>query len=299
MLDYNFSRRLKTKFWQGENFCSKNLFMYKLRLTLSCILFWVLSSSCNHQGEKNTELILAGGLPDSVASGKKLFEATCVRCHGMDGSGITGPSLTRPKLLHAPDLASFTAVVEQGIAGTGMPSNWAISDTDCIHLYSYVSYLKNQGRETPQGDALAGRKVYERANCASCHVMNGQGNSFGPDLSSIGSSRNAAYLRQAIFDPGAKLPESTDMDNGYGFSLYLPVRIITAEGKTVTGIRVNEDTYTIQVKDLANKYYSFEKDKLKSLEKEYGQSLMPSFKNSLSKDELNNLIAFLYKSGNQ
>jgi len=45
--------------------------------------------------------------------------------------------------------------------------------------------------------------------------MNGQGNSVGPELTDISASRNLSYLRQAIIDPGATLPESTDIDNGY------------------------------------------------------------------------------------
>jgi len=259
----------------------------------------IVSASCNHDVKKDTTSNSQAGLSDSIAEGKKLFEATCVRCHGMDGSGLTGPSLKKAKLKHAPDIVSFTSVVEQGIAGTGMPSNWAFTDGDCHQLYAYVNYLKNQGRETPEGDAAAGNLVYKNAGCAKCHTTNGEGNSFGPDLSEIGFSRNPSYLRQSIIDPGATLPESTDLDNGYGFSLYLPVKIVEADGKTIIGLRVNEDTYTIQVRDAGNNFYSFDKTQLKSLEKQYGQSLMPSYKNVLSSQELNNLVAFLFKSGNQ
>jgi cytochrome c oxidase cbb3-type subunit III len=272
--------------------------MRKICQWLSCIFILLLSASCNPDVKKNT-VADKGNLPDSVAEGKNLFEASCVRCHGMDGSGLTGPSLKKPKLKHAPDIAAFTSVVEQGIAGTGMPSNWSFSDAECHKLYAYIGYLKNQGRETPEGDSAAGSLVYKSAGCANCHMMNGQGSGFGPDLSGIGFSRNPAYLRQSVIDPAATLPESTDPDNGYGFSLYLPVKIITADGKEITGLRVNEDTYTIQVKDSANNFYSFDKNQLRSLEKEYGHSLMPSFKNKLSDGEVNNLVAFLFKSGNQ
>jgi cytochrome c oxidase cbb3-type subunit III len=180
-----------------------------------------------------------------------------------------------------------------------MPANWAFADSECHQLYAYINYLKNQGKETPKGDTAAGKLVYTKSGCVSCHMMNGQGNSFGPDLSQIGASRNAAYLREAIIDPGATLPESTDPDNGYGFSLYLPVKIITVEGKEITGLRVNEDTYTIQIKDVSNNYYSFNKEQLRSVEKEYGQSLMPSFKTTLTNKEIENIVAYLYKSGNQ
>jgi cytochrome c oxidase cbb3-type subunit III len=273
--------------------------MYKISQCLFSVLVWILIASCNSQAKKELSTNNTNDLSDSAKEGKIIFEAGCVRCHGMDASGLTGPSLRKPKLKHATDVAAFTSVVEQGIAGTGMPSNWSVTDAECRQIYAYLSYLKNQGRETASGDSAAGSLVYMNAACSKCHMMKGQGNGFGPDLSAIGFSRNPAYLRQSILDPGATLPESTDIDNGYGFSLYLPVKIVTAEGKEITGVRMNEDTYTIQIKDLENHYYSFYKNQLRSLEKLYGQSLMPSFKNTLSDQEVNNLVAFLFKTGDQ
>lgn len=238
-------------------------------------------------------------MPDSFLAGKKIFENNCVRCHGMDASGLTGPSLRRQRLLHAPDLASFTAVVENGIAGTGMPANWSVSASECHQLYIYINSLKGKNREVVSGDSAAGKLVYLKTGCANCHMVNGSGNSIGPDLSEIGAIRNAAYLRQALIDPGAALPESTDPDNGYGFSLYLPVKVVTKEGKEITGLRINEDTYTIQLKDISNNYYSFYKDSLLSIDKEFGQSLMPSFKTTLSNTEIDNLVSYLHNLGNQ
>ncbi|CAN5801325.1 hypothetical protein BH10BAC2_BH10BAC2_40920 [soil metagenome] len=273
--------------------------MHIIRQLLLYAFLFIACTACNIHDQQNETPSVAANLPDSVAAGKILFEAACVRCHGMDASGLTGPSLKRPKLKHVNDIASFINVVEFGIIGTGMPSNWAISDSDCHQLYAYINYLKNQGKETPKGDSAAGSKVYASAGCASCHIMHGEGNSIGPELSEIGASRNAAYLKQAIIDPAIALPESTDIDNGYGFSLYLPIKITTNDGAEIMGLRINEDTYTIQLKDAANNYYSFNKEELKSVEKQYGQSLMPSFKNKLSAKEIENLVAFLYKSGNQ
>jgi cytochrome c oxidase cbb3-type subunit III len=238
-------------------------------------------------------------LPDTALVGKKIFENNCVRCHGMDASGLTGPSLRKAKLRHAPDLASFTAVVEQGIPGTGMPSNWSYSDSECHQIYSYLRWLRTSDQDNADGDSAAGKLVYGNAGCQKCHTINGTGIGIGPDLSEIGTSRNSSYLKQALIDPGAALPESTDPDNGYGFSLYLPVKIITADGKEINGLRINEDTYTIQVRDLGNNVYSFNKDQVKSIEKKLGQSLMPSFKSALTETEINNLVAYLHNLGNQ
>ena len=82
-----------------------------------------------------------------------------------------------------------------------MPGNWVFADEDCSQLYAYINYLKNKGTEVPKGDTAAGRIIYMKQACMTCHLMNGHGTGIGPDLSEIGASRNAAYLRQAILDP--------------------------------------------------------------------------------------------------
>jgi putative heme-binding domain-containing protein len=180
-----------------------------------------------------------------------------------------------------------------------MPGNWVLDEKDCHQLYAYINSLKNQGKEEISGDPVAGENIFIVSGCASCHIVKGTGSSIGPELTQIGAGRNAAYLRQSILEPGAALPESTDPDNGYGFSLYLPVKLKTADGKEISGLRMNEDTYTIQLKDISNHYYSFEKDKLVSFEKMYGTSLMPDYKNKLTGKQVEDLVAYLSKLGNQ
>src|SRR5262245_34827647 len=44
--------------------------------------------------------------------------------------------------------------------------------------------------ELPPGDAVRGKAIFEgtKANCQSCHRVNGVGSLFGPDLSTIGAA---------------------------------------------------------------------------------------------------------------
>ena len=59
--------------------------------------------------------------------------------------------------------------------------------------------------------------------CIACHKVAGQGGEIGPDLSSIGASRDREYLRRSILNPGADVAEGYPpgmMPPNYGDQLY-------------------------------------------------------------------------------
>jgi putative heme-binding domain-containing protein len=145
------------------------------------------------------------------------------------------------------------------------------------------------------GDAAHGRSVFNgKGGCTTCHIVAGQGGSIGPDLSDIGVARGPAYLRDALLRPGAAPPTAASVSSGMGnYARFVPVHVVTSDGTEVIGERINEDTFTIQVRDAQNRFYSFDKSTLRSLDKQFGRSLMPSFANALSASELDDLIAYL------
>ncbi len=58
-------------------------------------------------------------------------------------------------------------------------------------------------------------------------------------------------------------------------------------------MRVNEDTFTIQLRDASGRFYSFRKSDLTNLKKQPNVSLMPSYDSKLTPAELDDLIAYL------
>jgi len=72
--------------------------------------------------------------------------------------------------------------------------------------------------------------------------------------------------------------------------------VLTAQkwlGREVRGVRINEDPFTIQLRDTTNQFHSYRKSDLKQLDKEFGKSLMPSFRGRITDAELNDLVAYL------
>jgi cytochrome c oxidase cbb3-type subunit 3 len=226
--------------------------------------------------------------PDEVARGQKIYMVHCARCHGMLGRGGVGPSLARPVLTQAPDLKSLVGLIENGIPGTAMPPSWMLPDNDRQAVAAFVQTL-GLATETPvDGDSGRGRELFAKAACAQCHTVDGRGGVKGPDLSEVGDRRGAAHLRQMLTEPGAEKSKAAD-----GYTEFLPVRITLLNGTSVEGLRMNEDGFTIQLRDLEDRIHSFRKAEIKEVKKSFGQSIMPSFAAVFSPAELDDVVAYL------
>ena len=228
-----------------------------------------------------------------IEGGKQLFQGMCVQCHGAGGAGGEAPSLNRAKLNHAPDDAALADVISNGIPNTAMPRIRRFTENELRQLVAYVRSVGKVVEFRIPGDAKRGAAIYKNLACSSCHIVAGEGGNLGPDLTEIGLMRGAVYLREAIVDPGSSLPKGTLAVPSRGYAEYLPVRIVTREGGEVRGIRVNEDAFTIQVRDAAGKFYSLRKSELELLDKQTGMSMMPSLASRLTAPQLADLVAYL------
>lgn len=228
-----------------------------------------------------------------VEAGRKLFRDLCSNCHGHEGAGAMAPSLQRPRLTYAPDEATLRVVIADGIGGRGMPRVRRWSEKELRELVAYVQWLGAVPATPLPGDPAKGREVFNRVGCATCHVVNGQGGTLGPELTAIGRMRGPDYLREAIVNPGATLPKGTLPVPGRGYDEYLPVVAVTRAGKEIKGVRLNEDLMTIQIRDEQSQFHSLRKSELTRLDKLTGTSLMPNLSAQLAPGELDHLIAYL------
>jgi cytochrome c oxidase cbb3-type subunit 3 len=163
-----------------------------------------------------------------------------------------------------------------------MPEGWFLDDEDVANLAAFVRSLSKIPSDPVPGNTTRGAGVYAKSGCSGCHIAEGAGVGYGPELTGIGDRRSAAFLLKAIRKPGSELPEG-----------FLLVKATTASGEIIEGIRVNEDSFTIQVKDAGGHYHSLRKEELKELNKLRGETPMPSFEGILSGAEMQDLVAYL------
>ncbi len=219
--------------------------------------------------------------PADLAQGRKIYNNQCALCHGIGGAGGRGPALDQPKLQRAATPAALIKVIQDGIPNSEMPGFWSLNNREVRQVAGYVRSLGRMQTVKLAGDAIRGKALFE-TNCAACHVVRGQGGVAGPELSEIGARRSPVYLRAALLDPNAATPEG-----------FLVVSVTAAGGQRVRGVRVNEDSFSIQLRDANNRIYSFRKSDLQEVKKEFGVSTMPSYKDAFTAAELDDLIAYL------
>lgn len=221
--------------------------------------------------------------PADLADGEKLYRSQCTICHGRSGRGDRGPDLTRGVFRHAPSDAALFRVLRRGVPGTDMPGIYQ-GERAIWQLVAFVRSLSAAGSpDDVPGDAEAGRRIFhEQEDCAQCHGVDGQGSRGVPALSEIGWRRAPSHLRASVIDPNAEVDPR-----------WWGVRLTDRDGNTVTGWRLNEDRYSVRLLDTDDNLRSFQKDDLREFER-LETSMMASYEDGLSDQELDDLVAYLY-----
>ena len=117
--------------------------------------------------------------------------------------------------------------------------------------------------------------------CLSCHRVDNMGSYVGPDLSDIGASRSAADIQAALVSPSKDVrPENRS------------VRLVTKDGKTVTGRILNQDGFSVQIIDSSSQLRSFQKASLREFTIVTANP-MPSYADKMSAQDLTDLVHYL------
>jgi cytochrome c oxidase cbb3-type subunit III len=228
-------------------------------------------------------------------TGEKLFRTHCAPCHGTRGDGGRGSNLAVRNLPRAPDDTALAAIIRDGIPGTQMPGTRMTAEENRQLVARVRSLGRSPAAQVP-GDRAKGEILFwSKGNCGQCHTVGPRGGRTGPDLTEIGTKRSAAHLRTSLVEPEAETPDTFTV---YRRAIFIPdnflqVRVETEDGRRITGARVNEDSFTIQIRDYADRLYSFRKEELRELHKDWGKSPMPGYRGIFSDAELQDVVAYL------
>jgi cytochrome c oxidase cbb3-type subunit III len=217
-----------------------------------------------------------------VEAGQRLYGPQCQVCHGATGDGVPGIDLRLGRFRRSTSDEDLARVITSGIPGAGMPG-FKLQPAELTGVVAFIrAGFDAASAAVRVGNTARGQTLFEgKAACATCHRVKGRGPRLAPDLSDIGAIRTLAALQRAMLQPTESL-----------LPINRPVRIVTKDGRTIRGRRLNEDTYTVQIIDEQERLLSLTKADLKQFTVETTAS-MPSYQNRLSADELSDVIAYL------
>lgn len=130
------------------------------------------------------------------------------------------------------------------------------------------------------GSAEAGAAVFQKS-CSACHKVGSVGNVVGPDLTDVRNRSRLALLHE-ILDPNSKVEPK-----------FCACTIITMDGKTLSGILVNETSDTVQLRCSGGKLEQVSRDQIEEFVTSE-KSLMPEgLETDISEQKMADLLAFL------
>lgn len=264
-------------------------------------LFLLIATAANGADDRNP---LAGD-PKAAKAGEYEFRINCALCHGLGAhGGGRGPDLTRAQKKHAHSDAELFQVISNGIPGTVMPANGTngqgvgMTDEEIWQIITYIRSVEVKVPAKPTGNAAHGKELfYGDANCSLCHMVEGKGGRVGPELTSVGGSRTREAIVDSVRNPSRRLAWGLTESTKEFPQEYETITVVTADGKEIKGVALNEDNFSVQIMDASEQIYLLEKDKLLSFKKSR-ESMMPVYNPEvLSDKDLDDIVAYLISVG--
>ncbi len=137
--------------------------------------------------------------------------------------------------------------------------------------------------------AEIGKRIFVEASCAGCHKMSGEGGVIGPELTDVMTrwkGDGLGVLRE-ILDPSHKIDTK-----------YLMQRILTVDGRTVTGVLVSEDDINVTLLSSSEaKPTVVAQDDIEAMVPSSVSMMPKALMDQYTKDEIFELMKYLESAG--
>jgi putative heme-binding domain-containing protein len=229
----------------------------------------------------------AQNLPDG--KGKAEFQRVCSSCHSVSiatgqrmdqaqWTGVVNEMVSRGAQGTQQDLDNIIAYLTANY-GPGKPA--AVTPTPTPTPAPAPKALTPAMAPLSEPEIAKATGLIKASGCLSCHRVGGVGSYVGPDLSDIGESRSAEDIQAALISPSKDVrPENRS------------VRLVTKDGKTVTGRILNQDGFSVQIIDSESQLRSFQKAGLREFTIVTANS-MPSYASKMSAQDMTDVVHYL------
>ncbi len=252
-----------------------------IRLAEILIVAVVLSTALWAQNPPAPAQEAPGGVSTSKVDIKQTYSKLCGGCHGDDARGTQqGPGLAGNPGVRRRSPQSLRSVIRNGIPAAGMPAFDLPAGTLDALVTMIASLNASAAKTSVPGDGAAGKQFFfGKGQCASCHLVYGEGSPIGPDLSDVALEMTVDEIREALLQPDARIAP------GYGL-----VSVRLRNGQTLRGFARSRTNFDLAVQDLEGAFHALSLDEVSGITDEKRSHMEPV---KASADELRDLIAFL------
>lgn len=132
-------------------------------------------------------------------------------------------------------------------------------------------------------DSLAaGQLAWQKAGCQKCHKRRGEGDAFGPDLTSLGWRRRRQEILEAILYPSHELDEE-----------YPTVTVELKSGKTVSGVMSAVSADSFRMISSTAEHTEFARSDIESIRNQPVSNMPDGLLEPLTAEEIRALFVFL------
>lgn len=162
-------------------------------------------------------------ITEQVNAGKKTWHKyDCIGCHTIFGNGsYFAPDLTKIAEKKPKEYLKKFLMDPKAVNPKASMPKFGITADEADKLLEFLGWTaKVDTNDWPPKPILAGaagsggielsagQRLYQSHRCSACHMINGIGGTSGPDLSHVGSRRDAHWLKEHFEHPQKLVPNS-------------------------------------------------------------------------------------------
>jgi cytochrome c oxidase cbb3-type subunit III len=156
-------------------------------------------------------------------------------------------------------------------------------------IKSVVVYLRTiQGVSAPEivtGDAAQGRSLFfGKAECSTCHVMDGTGSFIAADLSDFGRNHQPSEIRASILK--TMKPSDSPAEQA---------TVTTRSGSKLSGVVRSEDNFSLQIQKARGDFYLIMKSDVVRIRRAPLPAMPADYSKRLTPQEVDDLVSYIAK----
>ncbi len=167
---------------------------------------------------------------------------------------------------------SYPDLPEPQLPQEVVQSHWTFQE-----LLSYLT-----GQQQTRGSATRGATMFAKANCVKCHRFGEQGDTVGPDLTTVSRRFQRKEILESILYPSQVISDQ-----------YASQTIVTTDGRTITGMVSPVGDGSVIVLQLSGEKVKIDRDDIEESTRSKTSAMPEGLLNALTLDEVGDLFAYL------